>query len=188
MRIVGGRHRGRRLEAPPGLDVRPTSDRTRESLFNILAHGDWAADGDDVIEGATVLDAFCGTGALALEALSRGAASALLLDRARASLDIARQNAATLKEDGRCRFVLGDATKPPPAPAAATLVFLDPPYAQDLVPAALAALAARGWLAPGCLCVAEVGERDPLAAPAGFELLEERAYGKTRVGFLRYLR
>jgi 16S rRNA (guanine966-N2)-methyltransferase len=187
VRIVGGELRGRRLEAPTGRDVRPTSDRTRQSLFNILAHGDWAADGGDVLDGAVVLDAFCGTGALALEALSRGAASALLLDKARPSLDMARRNADSLGVAARCRFILGDAGKPPAAPAAATLAFLDPPYAQDLAPPALAALSAAGWLAPGALVCVEVGERDPLTAPPGFEMLDERAYTQARILFLRHL-
>lgn len=186
MRIVGGRHRGRRLLAPAGHDVRPTSDRTRESLFNILAHSGWGPDGDNPLTGAIVLDAFCGTGALALEALSRGAAQALFLDKARTSLDTARRNAAELREEANCRFVTGDATRPPPAPAAATLVFMDPPYGQDLAPPALAALARAGWIAPDALCVVEVGADDPFTLPAGFEALDERAYSQARIIFARF--
>ncbi|WP_114395355.1 16S rRNA (guanine(966)-N(2))-methyltransferase RsmD [Oleisolibacter albus] len=181
MRIVGGKHRGRRIEAPSGRDVRPTSDRTRESLFNILAHADWGV----ALEGAVVLDAFCGTGALALEALSRGAARALFLDRARPSLDMARRNADLLGETAACRFVLGDAVKPPPAPTAADLAFLDPPYAQDLAPPALSGLNAAGWLAAGGLACVEVGDRDPFTPPPGFTLLDERRYSQARLLFLR---
>lgn len=185
MRIVGGKHRGRRLLAPSGRDVRPTSDRTRESLFNILAHSGWGPDDESPIEGATVLDAFCGTGALGLEALSRGAARAVFLDKARSSLDIARRNADELREAGNCRFVTGDATRPPPAPEAAGLVFLDPPYAQDLAPKALEGLARAGWMSSGALCVVEIAATDSFTAPPAFETLEERGYSQARVIFLR---
>lgn len=187
MRIVAGRHRGRRLETPAGRDVRPTSDRTRQSLFNILAHGDWMADGSDVLEGADVLDAFCGTGALALEALSQGAARAVFLDKARSSLDMARRNAQMLGEEANCRFILGDAAKPPPAPFAARLAFLDPPYGQDLSPPALIGLSRAGWLSPGALVCVEVGAEDAFIPPSGFEGLDARDYSQARIHFLRYL-
>lgn len=186
MRIVGGNHRGRRLETPTGRDVRPTSDRTRQSLFNILAHGDWSADGGDVLTDADVLDAFCGTGALALEALSRGARRALFLDKARASLDLARRNAAALGETDRCQFVLGDAARPTKAPFAATLAFLDPPYGQDLAPSALTGLSGAGWLAPGALVCVELGAGDPFLIPTGFTQMDERDYAQARVLFLRH--
>ncbi|MDG3442329.1 RsmD family RNA methyltransferase [Nitrospirillum amazonense] len=185
MRIVGGRHRGRTLAAPGGRDVRPTSDRTRQALFNILEHGDFFADEGPTVEGRVVLDAFCGTGALGLEALSRGAEAALFLDVSRASLDLARANAATLREGGRCQFTLGDATKPPPARQAAELVFLDPPYGQELAPRALEGLAVGGWLAREALCVVEIGGDDAFQAPLGFEQRDDRRYGDTRVLFLK---
>ncbi|ASG21349.1 16S rRNA (guanine(966)-N(2))-methyltransferase RsmD [Nitrospirillum viridazoti] len=185
MRIVGGRHRGRTLAAPGGRDVRPTSDRTRQALFNILEHGDFFADEGPTLEGRVVLDAFCGTGALGLEALSRGAEAALFLDVSRASLDLARTNAATLKETGRCHFIQGDATKAPIARQAAGLAFLDPPYGQGLAPRALESLVVGGWLALEALCVVEIGGDDPFEAPPGFETLDERRYGDTRVLFLK---
>lgn len=184
MRIVGGRHRGRRLEAPGGRDTRPTSDRTREALFNVLAHSGWG--GDDPLAGAHVLDAFCGTGALALEALSRGAAAAVLMDLSGPALAAARRNAASLGEDGRCTFLRADATRPPAARATATLAFLDPPYGRGLAEAALPALAVCGWLAPGAIVVVEAAAQDSLALPVGFVPLDERRYGDTRVAFLDY--
>ncbi len=187
MRIVAGKHRGRRLEAPTGRDVRPTSDRTRQSLFNILSHGAWMADGSEALAGADVLDAFCGTGALALEALSHGAARAAFLDKARSSLDMARRNAEMLGEAAQCRFILGEASKPPPAPFAATLAFLDPPYGQDLSPPALTGLSRAGWLAPGALVCVEVGADDVFVPPAGFERLDERDYSQARIHFLRHM-
>ncbi|WP_207478065.1 RsmD family RNA methyltransferase [Arenibaculum pallidiluteum] len=189
MRIVGGRHRGRRIEAPAGRDVRPTSDRTREALFNVLAHAAWGADDASsagaAIEDAIVLDAFCGTGALALEAISRGALRAVLMDVSTPSLDAARRNAAALGEQARCRILRADATRPPPAPEPCTLAFLDPPYGKGLAEAALPALLARGWLAPGALVVVETAARDPLALPSGLAALDERGYGETRISFLR---
>ncbi|MFY8093398.1 MAG: RsmD family RNA methyltransferase [Niveispirillum sp.] len=186
MRIVAGKHRGRRLEAPTGRDVRPTSDRTRQSLFNILAHGDWMEDGADLLEGADVLDAFCGTGALALEALSHSAARAAFLDKSRASLDMARRNAEMLREAGQCRFILGDAAQPPPAPFAARLAFLDPPYGKDLSTPALTGLSRAGWLAVGALVCVEVGAEDVFAPPSGFEPLDARDYSQARIHFLRH--
>jgi 16S rRNA (guanine966-N2)-methyltransferase len=175
MRIVAGRHRGRRLLAPPGETVRPTSDRAREALFNILSHGQLAAEGIP-FAGAAVLDAFAGTGALGLEALSRGAAEAL---------STLRQNIAALGEDGRARIVAGDATRLPRAPSAYALAFLDPPYRSGLAAAALTALDAAGWLAPDALAVVELAAREELTPPAGFFLLDERVYGAARLLFLR---
>lgn len=186
MRIVAGRHRGRRLQAPAGRDTRPTSDRTREAIFNILAHSGWGADGGSPVEGAVVLDGFCGTGALGLEALSRGAERALFLDIGRAALDTVRANIADLGETGRTAVLRADAGKPPAAPAAASLVFLDPPYGQDLAPKALAALARAGWLAPGAVVVVEEDAVATIVPPDGFTELEDRRYGDTRVLFLTY--
>ena len=189
MRIVAGRHKGRALIAPPGEDIRPTSDRARESLFNILAHGRMArADGTSPIAGAVVLDAFCGTGALALEALSRGAERAVLIDNSPTALNVARANFRALGEEARALLVLADATEPPsraPAQPAATLAFLDPPYRSGLGAQALAALDARGWIAPEAVVVVESEARGAFAPPDGFTLLDERRYGKAKIRFLR---
>ena len=184
MRIIAGRHRGRALAAPEGHAVRPTSDRAREALFDILAHGRFADR--PVFEEARVLDAFAGTGAFGLEALSRGAAQASFIEKDRAALAALRANIETLGEAKRAAVLPGDALNPPPAAAAASLVFLDPPYGQDLAAPALAALAARGWLAAGALTVVEVAARQKFDAPAGFTLLEERRYGAARLVFLRH--
>ncbi|EWY36865.1 DNA methyltransferase [Skermanella stibiiresistens SB22] len=181
MRLVGGNLRGRRLEAPAGRDIRPTSDRTREAIFNILAHADWAPE----IEGAVVLDAFCGTGALGLEALSRGAKRAVFLDNGRESLDLVRRNVAALSVAGHCDIIRADATRPPRAQVACAFLFLDPPYAKGLAPTALTALRDRGWCAPDAVAVVEIGLEDPWEAPAFAEPLDDRAYGDTRVLFLR---
>ena len=186
LRIVGGRHRGRKLESPPGLDVRPTSDRARESLFNILEHGKLAKGGLSPVRDARVLDAFCGTGALGLEALSRGAAHATFLERDPAALKLARTSAEKLGEAANASFVAGDATRPPRASEPCTLVFLDAPYGEGLSAPALAALAEAGWLAPGAIAVAETETREDLVPPAGFTAVDERRYGKAKLTFLVY--
>ena len=182
LRIVAGRHRGRRLLAPSGETTRPTAERVRQALFDMLWHAPWA--GREVLDGARVLDAFAGTGALGLEALSRGAAHATFIEPDRAALAALRRNIATLGEEDRARVIAGDATRPPVATAPCGLLLLDPPYGKDLVPRALAALRAGGWIAPGALVVAEVAKADALDAP-GCEVLAERAHGAARVVFLR---
>ncbi|WP_207455055.1 16S rRNA (guanine(966)-N(2))-methyltransferase RsmD [Azospirillum sp. SYSU D00513] len=186
MRIVAGKHRGRRLAAPGGMDTRPTTDRTRESLFSILASSGWGPEEGSPVEDAVVVDAFCGTGALGLEALSRGAAHCSFLDIGRAALDAVRANIADLGEGERAAVLRADATKPPPPRQACTLAFLDPPYGRELAPRALAGLAGAGWLAPGAVAVVEVAKADPLPLPDGFTALDERRYGDTRLHFLRY--
>ena len=168
MRIVGGKHRGRVLDSPPDVAVRPTSDRARESLFNILEHGKLARSGLSPVRAARVLDAFCGTGALGLEALSRGAAFATFIDTSAGALRLAQTNAKKLGETGHARFLQADATQPPRPDAPCTLVFLDPPYGEDLAVTALAALADAGWLAEGAIVVVESATRDDLVPPAGF--------------------
>jgi 16S rRNA (guanine966-N2)-methyltransferase len=188
MRIVGGRHRGRKIEGPgdTGKDtLRPTSDRARESLFNILEHGRFSTDGTSLVNGARVLDAFCGTGAFALEALSRGAASATLIDSDPAAIVLAHRNLQALGEAAKARVVQADATRTLRALDAHDVVFLDPPYRSGLAPAALSALVAAGGVAPRALCIVELENREAFAPPPGFELLEERRYGRARLVFLR---
>jgi len=176
MRIVGGRHRGRALVAPRGAPVRPTSDRAREAVFDILEHGDGAG-----VDGARVLDAFCGTGALALEALSRGAARAVLMDTDTAA---ARTNIEALGENDNVDLIRGDCLKPRKAREASDLVFLDPPYNSALAAPALTALAGAGWIADGAVCVVEMAAGDAFTPPDGFTVTDDRRYGKARVTFL----
>jgi 16S rRNA (guanine966-N2)-methyltransferase len=184
VRIIGGRHRGRRLLAPAGETVRPTSDRAREALFDILSHGRFAADGIP-FAGAAVLDAFAGTGALGLEALSRGAAEVMFFERDREALAILRRNVVSLGETARAEILACDATRPPRAGLRCAVAFLDPPYRSGLAAAALGAIAAAGWLAADALAVVEVGAHEELAPPAGFALLDGRVYGAARLVFLR---
>jgi 16S rRNA (guanine966-N2)-methyltransferase len=185
LRIVGGVHRGRRLVAPAGESVRPTSDRAREALFNILSHGRFAAEGSP-FAGRPVLDAFAGTGALGLEALSRGASDAAFIENGRDALAALRRNTAALGEEDRAHIIAGNATQPPRAAMVCAVTFLDPPYRSGLAGPALGALAGAGWLMPAALAVVEVAAREELPPPPGFEVLDERVYGAARLVFLRY--
>ncbi len=184
MRIVGGVHRGRRLLVPPGEAVRPTSDRAREALFNILSHGKLAAEGVPFAD-RPVLDAFAGTGAVGLEALSRGASAAAFIEGNREAIGALRRNIATLDEGDRAQVIAGDATRPVRAAFACAVAFLDPPYRSGLAGPAITALAAAGWLAADALIVAEVAAREEFPPPIGFTLVDERVYGAARLVFLR---
>ncbi|KZD11038.1 16S rRNA (guanine(966)-N(2))-methyltransferase RsmD [Oceanibaculum pacificum] len=180
MRIVAGRHRGARLEAPAGDATRPTADRARQALFDTLTGGRFDLD----LDGATVLDVFAGTGALGLEALSRGAARALFIEQSRPALAALRQNIAHLKAEDRCQVLAIDATRPGPGREAAALVLMDPPYRSGLAWPALARLAEAGWLAPAALVVIELAKDEAYDPPAGFALLDDRRYGAARFLFL----
>jgi 16S rRNA (guanine966-N2)-methyltransferase len=182
MRIVGGRLRSRPLAGPTSDAVRPTSDRSREALFNILAH----AYGDPV-SGARVLDLFAGTGALGLEAISRGAAHALFVDEGVQARALLRQNIETLGLGGITRIFRRDATKLGPAHPLEPfdLVFLDPPYGKGLAEKALASAREGGWLKPEALIVVEEAAEAGFTAPDGFEELERRRYDDTEFVFLR---
>ena len=184
VRIVAGRNRGRKLTAPPGSAVRPTSARAREALFNILAHGRFGER--PVCEDARVLDVFAGTGAFGLEALSRGARFTTFIENDRAARDVLAANVRALGEESRARVLNADATRPPRPDGPYSLAFLDPPYRSSLATPALTALAAGGWLAPDALVIVELPARGPFAAPEGFALLEERRYGAGRLVFLRW--
>ena len=164
------------------MAVRPTSDRLRESLFNILTHAY-----DDPVPEARVIDLFAGTGALGLEALSRGARLALFVDDGSEARALLRANVEALGLGGETRVFRRDATKlgAMPPQDAFTLAFLDPPYGRDLAPRALASLRDGGWLAPGALCLVEEAAAAEIPAPEGFALLERRDFGDTRVDFLR---
>ncbi|MBT4889676.1 MAG: 16S rRNA (guanine(966)-N(2))-methyltransferase RsmD [Rhodospirillales bacterium] len=185
MRIVGGDLKGRKLEAPAGRDVRPTSDRAREGIFNILLNGKPDID----FQGITVLDGFAGTGALGLEALSRGAAQAVFMESNPASVDCIRANAEAFKVDARCLILRHDALHPGRKPfsmtAPAGLVFLDPPYQQGLIGPALVALRDSDWLADGCVMVIETEAKLALEIPDGYNLIDSRKYGAALVTFLR---
>lgn len=189
MRIVGGKYRGRKLETGPDQLIRPTSDRTREALFSILAHNAELAPLDDDRPAwprdARVLDACAGTGAFGLEAWSRGAAQVAFIEKAPAHCRLIERNARGCGIE-RPQVFQRDATAPGKAPAPFDLVFTDPPYADGLVPQILTALAMQGWIAPGALVVAEIPAKSDLSAPADFAALDERVYGAAKLVFLRH--
>jgi 16S rRNA (guanine966-N2)-methyltransferase len=183
MRIVAGQFRGRELATPKSYAIRPTSDRLRESLFNVLAH----TYGDPVFD-ARVIDLFAGTGALGLEALSRGARFALFVEEGTEGRGLIRANIDAMGLGGRTRLFRRDATRLGPAAAIEpfSLAFLDPPYWRGLAAGALTSLAEGGWLCPGALCVVEEANDFELEAPASFEPLERRDSAQARLTFLRY--
>ncbi len=182
MRIVGGRLRGRALAVPRSNIIRPTADRLRESIFNILVH----AYGDP-ISGARTLDLFAGTGALGLEALSRGAAFVLFIDERPEARALIRENVAALGLGGVTRIFRRDAAKLGPAYPIEpfSMVFLDPPYGRGLAEPALHAARTGAWLAPDAQVVVEEAAQACFAAPVGFDELERRIYDDTEVIFLR---
>jgi 16S rRNA (guanine966-N2)-methyltransferase len=185
MRIVGGTLSGRKIEPPLSRVTRPMMDRVRESLFNVLAHRDWGSEIGDLFSATTyALDAFCGTGALAFEALSRGAAEATLFDKDRQALDIAAKNAATLGLKDRCVIQMADALAPPRAVRPCQLVFLAPPYRKELIPPALAALDQAGWIAKHTVIVAETARKEELLLPESFTSQLQRFYGDTGLHFI----
>jgi len=182
MRIVGGRLRGRNLASPASYEIRPTADRLRESVFNILIH----AYGNPV-SGARVLDLFAGTGALGIEAVSRGAAFALFVDNGTEARALLRNNVEAVGLGGVTKVFRRDATNLGPAHPVEpfSLVFLDPPYGRGLAEKALASLRDGAWLTTGALVVVEEAKAAGFAAPEGFEELERRAYDDTEFVFLR---
>lgn len=187
MRIVGGTHRGRIISAPDGLKTRPTGDRVRESVFNILAHAGWR-DGN-ILENACIADVFAGTGALGLEALSRGGEHAVFIEQDLTALRACQSNIESLKETARCQTLKKDALNLGQRPATLkprTLVFLDPPYGKNLGQQALASLVNGEWLAPGAVCVFEMQRKNPEATPNEFIQHDERSYGVATVRFLSW--
>lgn len=184
MRITGGTLSGRKLAAPADDRVRPTSDKTRQAIFNILRHGAFGA----CLADARVADLFAGTGALGLEAISHGASYCLFVEDAAESRALIHRNIEALGLTGKTKIWRRDATRLGPLTPASggpfDLVFLDPPYRKDLVGPSLASLREGHWLAPRALVVAETAA-DEKPDAGNFEILDERVYGETRVAFLR---
>jgi len=182
MRIVGGRLKGRALKGPAADAIRPTSDRLRETLFNILIHSY-----GDSIEGARVLDLFAGTGAMAIEALSRGARFALFVDQSAEACALIRTNVETFGLGEATRILRRDARKLGAASVddGFSLAFLDPPYGEGLAPQALVALRDGGWLDNDALVLIEEAAQAEVTLPEGFALIETRIYGDTQVMFAR---
>ncbi len=185
MRIIAGTLKGRTIRTPEGRNTRPTSDRARESLFNVLAHADWAPG----LEGARIIDTFAGSGALGFEAISRGGAFCLFVETDAAARGCIRDNVEAFQLFGNTRIHRRSATdlgvKPAGLGAPFDLVFMDPPYAQGLVSLALEQLTAGQWLTPNALVVAETGSDETAPAASGWTAEDERLYGAARISFLR---
>ncbi len=186
MRIVSGRFRGKLIVTPAGLNTRPTGDRARQAVFNILEHAPWSPG----LHDKRVIDLFAGSGALGFEAVSRGAAFALFVETDEAARGAIRDNVEALGLFGAARVHRRDATdlgvRPASAGAPFELAFLDPPYAKGLGERALAGLATGGWLAPDAIAVFERGVDEPDPITPGYERLDARDYGAARVFFLRF--
>lgn len=207
MRITGGDLRGRALAAPSGSAVRPTSDKVRQAIFNILAHNDF--DVGFALQGARVVDLFAGTGAMGIEAISRGARFCLFVEEAAEARALIRRNVEAFGLTGATKIWRRDATRPGPMAAGAfsreadigsrqkmrptknaaggpfNLAILDPPYRKALIAPALAALRDGGWLAPNAIVIAECAADENIPSTDGFTVLDDRVYGETRVTFLR---
>jgi len=184
MKVTAGTLGGRALIAPPDARVRPTSDKVRQAMFNILAHNDFGVS----LADARVADMFAGTGALGIEALSRGASFCLFVDDSAESRGLIRLNVEAFGLTGATKIWRRDATELGPINTGSggpfDLVFLDPPYRKDLVARCLKSLHEGEWLAPGAIVVAETAEDEPIPDTPGFRQLDERIYGTTRVLFL----
>lgn len=188
IKIVGGKHRGRTLVTPEGMATRPTASRAREALFNVLMHAKWREDGTSPLIDARVLDAFAGSGALGLEALSRGAARATFLDNDASAIKAIGENLRKLGETSTARVVRADAKRPPPGREACDLIFLDPPYRSGDAAPALVALADAGWIAPDAVATVELAHNEDIVPPAGFEAIDERRYGAAKIVILKRTR
>jgi 16S rRNA (guanine966-N2)-methyltransferase len=184
MRITGGNLGGRTLATPSDNRVRPTSDKVRQAIFNILRHQDWGF----ALDGARTADLFAGTGALGIEAISQGASFCLFVEDAAESRALIQRNVEALGLTGVTKIFRRDATKlgkmAPASGGPFYLVFLDPPYRKNLIAPALASLREGGWLAANAIIIAETAEDETVAAD-GFDVLDERNYGETRVTFLQ---
>ena len=182
MRIVAGKHRGARLVAPEGLEIRPTSERAREALFSILEGGRFPL----TLRGARVLDLFSGTGALGLEALSRGAAQVVFVENGAAALAALRTNIAKLRAAGIAHVREVDATRfTEHTPLPADLILIDPPYGSGLWVEALDTIERGGWIGPDTVIAVEVGKKESVSPPLGMTLLDDRRYGAARLILLR---
>lgn len=181
MRVISGKHRGRKIETIDSKKLRPTTGMAREALFNILTHGRFAEDDKKLLDGCRVLDLFCGCGALSIEAISRGAAHATLMDIDQEHLDIAKQNFRSMGEIDNTAFIRGDSSMPPKAHTPCNLVFLDPPYGKGLVATALKNIIAGKWLAENAIIVVETAKNEEPEIPEGLVAVEDRKYGNSRI-------
>jgi 16S rRNA (guanine966-N2)-methyltransferase len=186
LRIIAGKHRGRKIESKENASIRPTGSRARGAIFNILMHGRFGTQENSPLIDKPVLDLFCGTGALGLEALSRGAGHVTFVDRSAESIALARQNAKQMGEEDNTHFLRSDSASLPAARKRFTLAFLDPPYDSGLALKALKSMDAQGWLEKDAVVVVELSAREALVPPESYTMFDERKYGNTQIVFLQY--
>lgn len=186
MRIIAGKHKGRRIELGKDTSgiIRPTSDFAREAIFNILTHGKFGHNGHSFID-KQVLDVYCGTGALGLEALSRGAAKVTFIDQAREALATVRHNAEKMKEGEAVEYILADASKLGKAKKSYSLAFIDPPYFSKLIAPTLTGLHKGGWLDEDALIVVEHDQKETIEVPEPFSVVDERRYGRATINLIK---
>jgi 16S rRNA (guanine966-N2)-methyltransferase len=183
MQIIAGKHRGRKLETPQSYDIRPTGARAREAIFNIVAHANHPEG--PMLLGTAVADICCGSGAMGLEALSRGAGRAYFIDRSREALALVKASAEKFRELEQCTLLRAEAHQLPQAPEPCRVVFIDPPYKKDMLPGIIASVLARGWLGEGGMIVTEMSAREAFEVPESLEMVTDRTYGAARVVILQ---
>ncbi len=186
LRIIAGKHRGRKIETKEHAKIRPTGSKARGAIFNILLHGEFRGADASPLIGRRVVDVFCGTGALGFEALSRGAEHVTFVDQSAESMSLVRTNARHMGELDASDFIRSDSASLPMARKACRLAFLDPPYGTGLAVKSLKSLDRQGWLENGAVAVVEMGAKDAFEPPEGYEQFDERKYGHTRIVFLKY--
>jgi len=189
MRITGGQHRGRIIKVPDTGTVRPTTDKMRQQLFNMLVHSQWQAKAEFDLDDAHVLDGFCGSGALGLEALSRGSASCVFVDIDGKVVAMARANAQTLKVENQCQFIIRSCQtlqQRPDLIAPRNLVLLDPPYRKDMIIPSLNALDAGNWMEPNALVIAESEKGWRSEVPSKYIPLHVREDGDSALNIWQY--
>jgi 16S rRNA (guanine966-N2)-methyltransferase len=186
LRIIAGKHRGRKIFMKDGSDIRPTGGRAREAIFNILLHGKFGGAENSPLIDKRVIDLFCGSGALGLEALSRGAAHVTFVDQSADSITLVKSNIEYFGETQNTKTFRSDSANLPKAQAKYSLAFMDPPYKSGLAPKALESLANGGWLEKDAVAVAEVSQKETIDVPPMYTLIDQRDYGNNRIYFLRY--
>jgi 16S rRNA (guanine966-N2)-methyltransferase len=180
MRIISGKFKSLKLISPPTSSTRPTSDRAREAIFNIINSLQV-----DALQGARVLDAFAGTGALGLEALSRGASHIVFMESNPLTARTIKENCVKMRADAQCTIIIGDATKPPKSPQPMNLVFLDPPYDQRLEEDCIQALKNQGWVNTQTLIVLEISAKMAPQLPPEVNIIDQRRYGAALISFIK---
>jgi 16S rRNA (guanine966-N2)-methyltransferase len=188
MRIISGKHRGRKIITSDKYIFRPTTTKTREAIFSILTSGEFLnQDGDSVLDNATIMDLCCASGSLGLEAISRGAAKVIAIDIEQDSLNVVKENARAYGEIDNFIVIRADACALPKAKISCDVVFIDPPYEKNIISFALESLHKQGWLKENAVVVVELDNKQNIEANENFEITDHRIYSKTQIYILSYI-